>query len=94
MKSLDEINRLLTVFRARSVPGNSASQMPAVPFLLVCRSRGCRYSSSYRQGLYPRLFPRRPRPLYRTAAGCGFHGQLSDILPQEQGRSYTSWKTG
>ena len=49
--------RLLTVFRARSVPGNSASQMPAVPFLLVCRSRGCRYSSSYRQGLYPRLFP-------------------------------------
>ncbi len=26
--------RLLTVFRARSVPGNSASQMPAVPFCL------------------------------------------------------------
>lgn len=51
-------------------------------------------SQGYRQGLYPRLFPRRPRPLYRTAAGCGFHGQLSDILPQEQGRSYTSWKTG
>ena len=85
---------LLIVFRARSVPGNSVSQMPAAPFLPVCLSRGYRYSSSYRQGLHPRLFPRRARLWHRKAADCGFHGQLSDILPQEQGRSYTSWKTG
>ena len=72
--------RLLTVFRARSVPGNSASQMPAVPFLLVCRSRGCRYSSSYRQGLYPRLFPRRPRPLYSKLFNFEKEGYLNETL--------------
>ena len=55
-------------FQARSVPGNSVFQMPAAPFLPVCRSIGCRYSSSYRQGQHLRLFPRRPRLLHRTAA--------------------------
>lgn len=42
--------RLPTVFQARSAPGSSVSQKPAAPFLPVCRSRGCRYSSKYHQG--------------------------------------------
>ena len=37
-------------FQAMFAPGNSVSQMPAAPFLPVCRSRGCRYSSKYHQG--------------------------------------------
>ena len=69
-------------FRARSAPGNSVFQMPAAPFLPVCRSRGCRHSSSYRRGQHLRLFPRHPRPSHKRAADCGCHGQLSDILPQ------------
>lgn len=32
--------------------------MPVALFLPVCRSRGCRYSSQYRQGQHPRPFPR------------------------------------
>ena len=71
-------------FQARSVPGSLASQMPAAPFLPVCRSRGCRYSSNYRQGRHLRQFPRRPRLSHRMAADCGYLGQLSDILPQGQ----------
>ena len=51
-------------FQARSVPGSSASQKPAAPFQPVCRSRGCRHSSSYRQGQHLRPFPRYPRPFF------------------------------
>ena len=50
-----------TVFQVRSVPGNSASQMPVEPFQPVCRSRGYRYSSNYRQWRHLRQFPRHPR---------------------------------
>ena len=75
-------------FQARFAPGNSVSQMPAAPFLLVCRSRGCRYSSMYHQGQHLHLFPRHPRPLHRMAADCGCHGLLSGILRRARSQLY------
>lgn len=80
--------KLPTVFQVRSAPGSSASQKPAAPFLPVCHSRECQYSSKYHRGQHLHLFPRHLRPLHRMVADCGYHGQLSDILPQERDHSF------
>ena len=85
--------RLPAAFQARSVPGSSAYQKLAAPFLPVCRSRGCRSSSKYHQEQHLRPFPRRPHLSHRMVADCGYLEQLSDILPQGQSHSYTFWKT-